>query len=216
MADAPPPVTLTPIERRVYHYLIDFLAKHTYQPSVREIGRHFRIRSTKSVAEIIDALAEKGFVGRPHGRSRGVQLLGYSSLGRSQPVPQYNQVNSTDPVLTDENRQRFISMDRAFLPTDEVYLLRSPDDALAARGILRGDLLLINPSGRARDGDTLAVRHGDDLLVRLVERRGATLVLAGGQSDPEVTLGPNDDFRVLGTVAGVFRPFWDAEPTDGD
>ena len=34
---------LTPTERRVYHYLLDFLSENTYQPSIREIGKRFRI-----------------------------------------------------------------------------------------------------------------------------------------------------------------------------
>ena len=53
---------LTPIERKVYHYLLDFLAENTYQPSVREIGRRLRIRSTKTVTEILQSLADKGYV----------------------------------------------------------------------------------------------------------------------------------------------------------
>ena len=48
---------LTPTERRVYHYLIDFLAENTYQPSVREIGKKFRIKSTKTVSERFISLA---------------------------------------------------------------------------------------------------------------------------------------------------------------
>ena len=55
---------LSPLERRVYHYLLDFLAQNTYQPSVREIGRRFRIKSTKTVAEVLQALADKGFIER--------------------------------------------------------------------------------------------------------------------------------------------------------
>ncbi len=30
------PDTLSAVEQKVYHYLLDFLTAHTYQPSVRE------------------------------------------------------------------------------------------------------------------------------------------------------------------------------------
>jgi len=56
------PDPLTPLERKVYHYLIDFLAEHTYQPSVREIGQRFQIRSTKTVAAILQSIADKGYI----------------------------------------------------------------------------------------------------------------------------------------------------------
>jgi SOS-response transcriptional repressor LexA len=54
-----PRAPLTQVERKVYHFLIDYLAEHTFQPSVREIARHFRIPSTKTVTDLIAAIAEK-------------------------------------------------------------------------------------------------------------------------------------------------------------
>ena len=69
---------LTQIERRVYHYMIDFLAENTYQPSIREIAKKFRIKSTKTVSDLLHALASKGYIERDESRSRGVRLLGYA------------------------------------------------------------------------------------------------------------------------------------------
>ena len=65
--------TLTAVERRVYHYLLDFLAENTYQPSIREIGKRFRIKSTKTVSDLLQSLANKGFIERDPSRSRGVR-----------------------------------------------------------------------------------------------------------------------------------------------
>lgn len=209
---------LTPIERRVYHYLIDYLAEHTYQPSVREIARRFRIPSTKSVAEIIESLAQKGFVERPEGRSRGVRLVGYSSIGRTQPVPVYERIARTDPYFVDENRSRYVTSDRDLLPSDEALYLRAPDDLLQSQGIMRNDLVLLDPSARAKDGDLVAVRAGESLVFRLLNHRGATLLLSGPHGVvKEVALGPKDDYTVLGVVSGVLRAYvYDALDDEGE
>lgn len=209
---------LTPIERRVYHYLIDYLAEHTYQPSVREIARRFRIPSTKSVAEIIESLAQKGFVQRPEGRSRGVRLVGYSSIGRTQPVPVYERIARTDPYFVDENRSRYVTSDRDLLPSDEALYLRAPDDLLQSQGIMRNDLVLLDPSARAKDGDLVAVRAGESLVFRLLNHRGATLLLSGPHGVvKEVALGPKDDYTVLGVVSGVLRAYvYDALDDEGE
>jgi repressor LexA len=210
--------SLTPVERRVYHYLLDFLAENTYQPSVREIGRRFRIKSTKTVAEILQSLAEKGYIEREGARSRGVRIIGFSSIGRTQPVPLYARVNAGEPRLSDENRLRFIAMDRAFVPTDDAFFLRVEDAAMQERGIQTGDLVLVNPSARARDGEAVAARVGESCFVRTLAHRGAHLALAPASADsPELTVGPADDFEVLGVVAAVLRPFHDqAESANGD
>jgi SOS-response transcriptional repressor LexA len=54
------PDQLSTIERRVYHYLLDFLGEHTYQPSIREIGKRFRIKSTKTVSDILNRSRTRG------------------------------------------------------------------------------------------------------------------------------------------------------------
>lgn len=202
------PDSLTPLERRVYHYLLDFLAEHTYQPSVREIGQRFRIKSTKSVADILQSLARKGYIERNGARSRGVRLIGYTALGGTQPVPLFSRVNASEPRLSEANRVRFIAMDRAFVPADDAFFLRVEDDGLQERGIHAGDLVLVNPSARARDNDAVAVRVADRCLVRLVVHRGAHLVFIPVKTDErELVVGPGDDFEVLGVIATVLRPF---------
>lgn len=208
---------LTPIERRVYHYLLDFLAEHTYQPSVREIGRRFKLKSTKTVVDILQSLALKGYIERHAGRSRGVKLVGFSSIGQAQPVPLYDGVNPTEPVLSEARRERFIAMDRSFVPADDAYLLRVPDEGLSERGIQSGDLVLVNPAARAHEGDAVAARVGGEFVVRLVSHRGPQVVLTPSSRDgewPELVVGPGDDFAILGTVATVLRPSSHSAPMD--
>jgi repressor LexA len=202
------PEPLTAIERRVYHYLIDFLAENTYQPSVREIGRRFKLKSTKTVVDILQSLALKGYVTREAGRSRGVRLTGFESVGHTQPVPLYAKLNVGEPVLAVENRERFIAMDRMFVPSDDAFFLRVEDDGMEQRGLQRGDLVLVNPAARAHDGDAVVARIGDRSVVRLLSHRGSQVALAtAAPDDPELVLGLSDDFAILGTVAAVLRPF---------
>lgn len=207
---------LTPLERRVYRYLLDFLAENTYQPSVREIGRRFRIKSTKTVAELLQSLANKGFIEREGARSRGVRIVGWSSMGQVQPVPLYARVNPVEPYLSDENRERWVAMDRSFVPTDDAFFLRHSGEAMMARGVHDGDWVLVSPSTRAREGDLVAARVGAHVLVRLVARQGAVLSLAATNGDArEIFLGPSDDFSILGVVSAVFRTWFD-EPEAAD
>jgi hypothetical protein len=91
---------LTPIERKVYHYLLDFLAENTYQPSVREIGRRLRIKSTKTVTDPAVARRKSlwnGSMGDRAGADRR-----YSSWRR--PSCLYARVNPVAPYAASENR----------------------------------------------------------------------------------------------------------------
>jgi repressor LexA len=199
---------LTPLERRVYHYLIDFLAENTYQPSIREIAKKFRIKSTKTVSDLLGALATKGFIERDQSRSRGVRIVGYAGQASTQPVPYYGRVHAGEPALIPDHRVGYLTMDRRFLPGDDCFYLRIRGESMIGRGIFDGDYVLVSPSARARDGDIVAARLGDEATIKTLTHRGATFVLEpANELDRAIEVGPRDDFAVLGVVCGVFRPF---------
>ena len=204
---------LTQLERRVYHYLIDFLSENTYQPSIREIARKFRIKSTKTVSDLLHALESKGYIERDESRSRGVRILGYQSAGHTQPVAYFGAVQAGEPHLMPEHRKGFITVDRRFLPSDDVFFVKAKGESMIGRGILDGDFILVTPSARAKDGDIVAARLGNEATIKTLNHRGAMIVLEPANPDERVIeVGPNDDFSVLGVVCGVFRPYFEQEP----
>ena len=208
---------LTPLERRVYHYLIDFLAENTYQPSIREIAKKFRIKSTKTVSDLLASLSQKGFIERDQSRSRGVRIVGYGGGPAStQPVPYYGRVHAGEPALLPDHRVGFLTMDRRFLPTDDVFFLRIKGDSMIGRGIFDGDYVLVSPSTRAKDGDIVAARLGDEATIKTLTHKGGTIVLEpANDAERAIEVGAKDDFAVLGVVCGVFRPFMEStlQPT---
>jgi repressor LexA len=207
------PEQLTPLERRVYQYMIDFLAENTYQPSIREIAKKFRIKSTKTVSDLLHSLTSKGFIERDQSRSRGVRILGYAAAGQTQPVPYYGKIHAGEPALVPDNRECYITVDRRFLPGDDTFFMRVTGTSMIGRGILDGDYVMVSPSARAKDGDVVAARIGPEATVKTLTHRGMTLVLEpANEGERAIEVGPKDDFAVLGVVTGVFRPFFDQPP----
>jgi len=204
---------LTQLERRVYHYLIDFLAENTYQPSIREIARKFRIKSTKTVSDLLHALEKKGFIERDESRSRGVRILGFQAAGNTMPVAYYGQIHAGEPALLPEHRKGYLTVDRRFVPSDDVFFLKVKGESMVGRGILDGDFVMVTPSARAKDGDIVAARLGDEATVKTLSHRGSVVVLQpANPEDRTIEAGPTDDFAVLGVVCGVFRPFYEQDP----
>lgn len=204
---------LTQLEKRVYHYMIDFLAENTYQPSIREIAKQFKIKSTKTVSDLLHALERKGYIERDESRSRGVRLIGFAAAGHTQPVPYYGRIHAGEPALLAEHRKGFITLDRRFVPSEDVFFLRTRGDSMVGRCISDGDYVLVSPSARAKDGDVVAARLGEEATVKTLTHRGATIVLEPANvSERAIEVGPRDDFAILGVVCGVFRPFFEQEP----
>ena len=199
---------LTSIERRVYHYLLDFLAENTYQPSIREIAKKFRIKSTKTVSDILQSLTEKGYIQRDRSRSRGVRLLGHAAPGNTQPVPYYGRIHAGEPALLPEHRAGYITMDRRFIPSEDAFFMRIKGDSMIGRGIMNGDYVMVSPSTPPQDGDVVAARLGDEATVKTLRRQDGRLLLEpANPTEREIDVRPGDDFAVLGVVSGIFRPF---------
>jgi repressor LexA len=192
---------LTPVEQQVYHFLLDFLSEHTFQPSVREIAKQLRIPSTKSVADLLASLETKGYVERVAGRSRGVKLVGFAGGAGTVPVPILS-VGGGGPEL---RREGHLTLDRRLVPADDAFLIRASHEAAPAHGVRLGDYVLVNPSSRAKDGDIVVLRLGNVVLVRAMQRRGAALLLVAPGVGGDRALGQGDDYVVLGVLAGVFR-----------
>lgn len=203
---------LTQLERRVYHYMIDFLAENTYQPSIREIAKKFRIKSTKTVSDLLHALATKGYIERDESRSRGVRLLGFAAAGTTQPVPYYGRIHAGEPALRPEHRVGYVTLDRRFLPSEDVYLLRVTGDSMTGKCIADGDFVLVTPALKPKNGDIVAARIGDEATIKTFTQKGSTIVLEpANPGERAMEVSPNDDFALLGVVSAVFRPFFEKE-----
>ena len=202
---------LTKLESSVYHYLLDFTAENTYQPSIRDIGKQFKIKSTKTVSDLLQSLARKGFIERDPARSRGVNLLGFGAAMRTQPVPFYGKIHAGEPALIPEHRNGFITIDRRFVPSDDVFFLKVKGDSMVGRCINDGDYVMVNPRQEPHDNDIVAARLGEEATVKTYSKRNGSVVLeAANPAERDIPVQPSTDFGVLGVICGVFRPSYDA------
>lgn len=204
---------MTQLESSVYQYLLDFTAEHTYQPSIRDIGKQFSIKSTKTVSDLLQSLARKGLIERDPSRSRGVRLLGFAGAAGATPVPFYGRIHAGEPALLPEHREGFITMDRRFLPSAHAFFLRVKGDSMIGRSIESGDFVLVDPDATVSEGDIIAARLGEDAAVKIYTRQGDRVVLrAANPHERDIPVASGDDFAPIGVVRGVFRPFVGAAP----
>ncbi len=199
---------LTQLEGSVYEYLLDFTAEHTYQPSIRDIGKQFQIKSTKTVSDLLQSLARKGYIERDPARSRGVRLLGFTGGGKTKPVPYYGKIHAGEPSLLPEHREGYITMDRRFVPAEEVFFLKVKGDSMIGRAINDGDFVMVNPLAKPKENDIVAARIGDEATIKTLRTSNGEIVLEpANPSERQITVKDDDDFSILGVLCGVFRPF---------
>jgi repressor LexA len=199
------PVPLSDLERDVLDYLIEYVRDHTYQPSVREIGATFRIKSTKSVSELLQSLADKGWIERDPSRSRGVRILGLDLRSEGISVPHVD-VHLSNPVLRDPLDS--LILDRRIVGSSACFMISMVGNDMRDSGIRDGDLLVIEPATQdaLEEGDLVAARlQGETAVRRFLPLVGDARLDAGRlellPESPMYTPGE----EVLGRVVAVLR-----------
>jgi repressor LexA len=191
---------LTDLERRVLDYLVEYLRTNTYQPSIREIGRTFGIKSTKTVSELLQSLADKGWIERDPSRSRGVKLLGVEIHTHSISVPMQHSMrtDATHDLDTLELDRRIASRG--------TFLIIMPDDGLSSSGIQRGDMLLVEPvtNDQLESGDIVLASTADAQYVRRYAAQPNMHLESDDARAAPVALGPSGP-KVDGRVISVVR-----------
>jgi repressor LexA len=198
--------SLTDIERKILDYMVQYLRSNTYQPSIREIGERFGIKSTKTVSEHLQALADKGFLERDPSRSRGVRILDVDLSADSVPVPYFRDIPN-DRVATRDDAETFLSLDRRLAGGRGSFFVRAKGDELDLLGVREGDYLLIEPAEpeALADGDVVVVTAERPRFLR-VSRNGRGLMLHPLRvGDASVAVEDPLSAPILGKVSALFR-----------
>jgi repressor LexA len=183
------PKPLTNLERRILDFIVEYLRRNTYQPSIREIGTRFGIKSTKTVSEYLQALADKGWIERDSSRSRGVRVIGLDMQPSTVTVHQLENGGSES-----------LELDRRIAGGAGTFMLSVGNDPLTPEGMREGDLVLVEPVtvGEIEEGDLVVVRSATGTTVRRAVRNGQKLVLHPGAEE----LQPS---RISGRATSVVR-----------
>ena len=187
--------------------MVSYLRSNTYQPSIREIGRHFGIKSTKTVSEHLQALADKGFVERDPSRSRGIRILGLDLNAQTVSLPCFRDLTDAASGPRGGGAEVRISLDRQ-LVGDGGFVVRAPRDRLAAAGISEGDFLVIQPvrADELTDGEVIVARVGGATDYFQLKKRQSRFFFYPIGGAPTVSDGPESDQPVIiGRVAALYR-----------
>ena len=172
------PGAINDIERKILDFMVEYLRSNTYQPSIREIGERFGIKSTKTVSEHLQALADKGFLERDPSRSRGVRILGVDLHPDAVSLPCFRDLPEGHGLPADR-AEGFLTLDRKLVSSRGAFVVRARGEGLSVLGVSEGDYLLVEPASmdQVEDGAVLVVRDSEGTSYRRISRNGRGVYL---------------------------------------
>lgn len=203
---------LTGRQQEIWDFLVDYVDAHGYPPTVREIGEAVGLASPSTVHAHLANLERAGLLRRDPTKPRALELVG-RERGENAPVaatemprlPLVGQIAAGGPLLADENIEDHVAVPER-LSGD--FLLRVKGESMIDAGILEGDLLVVQRTQDARNGDIVVALAGED------ETADEATVKRFFREDGRIRLQPENasmepiyarHVQILGRVAGVFR-----------
>jgi repressor LexA len=200
---------LTKRQQLILQYIMDYVQREGYPPSIREIGRDFEIGSLRGVTVHLDALERKGYISRSN-TPRSIKVI-HPSLQQSNRVvmlPLLGSIAAGSPIQAQEHVEDLIPVPSEMVRNIEHgFLLRIKGDSMSGEGIMPRDLVVVKPQQTANHGDLVAVLLGDEATVKRIhfDPGGVRLMASNPAYNPiEVQ---REDARIIGRIIGLIRDY---------
>lgn len=206
---------LTARQQEIWQFLVDYVDRHGYPPTVREIGEAVGLASPSTVHAHLANLERAGLLRRDPTKPRALDLIGHRRESRAdepaapeQPkLPLLGQIAAGGPLLAEENVEDELAVPEP-LGRRADFLLRVKGESMVNAGILDGDILVVQKAQDARNGEIVVALAGDDesadeATVKTFYREGGRVRLQPENDALEPIYA--DHVQILGKVTGVFR-----------
>jgi repressor LexA len=210
-------IELTDRQNDILTFIKEFLAENGYPPTLREIGKKFQISSTFGVKRHLIALQKKGYLKVESNASRGIAITKSDDETNIAPIfsireafnkiPIVGRVAAGSPILAIENIEGSVVVDPTFIKkTENSFALRVQGDSMIDEGIFEGDLVIVSPEDKGKNGDIIVAMLEDEVTVKTLslDKNKVTLIPANEKYKP-ITVEGERDFSIIGKVKGVVR-----------
>jgi repressor LexA len=202
--------TLTARQRAILTVIRDWVRKHGYPPSTREIGAAVGLASTSSVSRHLRVLEERDFLrrGRTATRPLDVRMFLEPAAGhRADPatvgVPLVGTIAAGSPILADEATEEVLTLPRDLVGRGNLFSLRVRGDSMIDAAICDGDIVVVRQQPDAYNGEIVAAMIDDEATVKVFRRRAGHVLLE--PRNPAYEPIDGDRAVVLGKVVSVLR-----------
>jgi repressor LexA len=218
---------LTDRQQQILDLVQSKIASTGAPPTRAEIAAELGFKSPNAAEEHLQALARKGVIELVGGTSRGIRLqadvlrklntarekgigkqfqLPLPSLAQLT-LPLVGRVAAGSPILAQEHIDQQYVVEASMFARKPDYLLRVRGMSMKDAGIMDGDLLAVQKTQEAKNGQIVVARLGDDVTVKRFKRgrHGIELLPENPDFKPIVVSADDETFAIEGLAVGLIR-----------
>lgn len=201
------PGKITAKQEQILNYIKEEILGKGYPPTVREICEKVGLKSTSSVHSHLSSLENNGYIRRDPTKPRAIEIVDDEfSLTRREMVniPIIGRVAAGEPLLAVENIENYFAIPAEFMPNCETYILKVRGDSMINVGMYENDLLIVEKTNVAKNGDIVVALLEDSVTVKRFYKENGYIRLQpeNDNMDPIIV----NDCQIVGKVHSLYRP----------
>ena len=207
-------MALTRRQKEVLDFIAGYQVENGYSPSYEEIARGLNLASIATVHKHISALDKKNYLQRSHNQSRSIDVAPRylqeqrrNRLEASLEIPMLGSIAAGQPVETYAERETVSFGD--FVGQKDTYALRVRGNSMVDDHICEGDMILIENTVEAREGDIVVALVGgtETTLKRYYREPGNMIRLQPANSTMSPIRVPAQEVQIQGRLLAVLRKY---------
>lgn len=197
---------ITDKQREILEYMKEQILSKGYPPSVREICSAVHLKSTSSVHSHLETLEKNGYIRRDPTKPRAIEIVDDTfNLTRRElvNVPILGRVAAGQPLLADDNINGYFPLPPEYVNNKQTFMLTVKGESMINAGIFDGDLVLVEQTSVARNGEIVVALIDDSATVKTFykEKDYIRLQPENDSVDPIIV----QDCMIMGRVIGLYR-----------
>lgn len=201
--------TLTKRQNEILNYIKEYIVKHGYPPTIREIGADLGISSPATIHAHLSNLEKKGVIRKQDSKNRAIELLVKNEFVDSSnnivEVPLLGKITAGSPIEAIEKPDEYFSLPAYLIPKNkEVFTLNVSGCSMINAGILDGDIVIVERQNVARNGEiVVAMTDENEVTLKTFYKEDGYFRLQpeNDTMDPIIL----NNVTILGKAIGLYR-----------
>ncbi len=205
-------------KKEILEYLKEYSNKHGFAPTLSEIAKKFKVSALSTVHEHLKFLEEKGFIKRDtdkgsrninfsFNKNENIRNIEESYLeGKIANIPLSGLITAGEPIEAIEEQEEKIPVPVEITRGKQCYILKVRGDSMVESLIANGDLVVVEKTEYAKNGDTVvAVLDDGTATLKKFYKEKNFIRLQPANSKYKPIMAKNVIIR--GKVIGIIRKY---------
>ena len=202
---------LTGKQNYILQILKKLIAKNGYPPTVREIGEEANLSSPATIHFHLSKLEEKGYIKKNDNKNRTIEILVPNEYIQKDEgivdVPLLGKVTAGTPIEAIETPDEYFSLPTNLFNTkNDIFTLKVSGESMINVGIYDGDILVVERTNTAKNGDTVVAMNSDnEVTVKTFYKENGYFRLQPENDYIEPII--LKEVTIIGKAIGLYRKF---------